>query len=178
MKQLIPIAYLNESCFLSLNEDDKKYSMCLKMSQEDLSDVLGGQFYEEIESQYPSTLTPDNGDLYEGYLKDFLAWKTYFNYLKFANVNATPTGVRTFTDENSSLATEIQMNDLEKNVLAQASKYKYKIINFLTLEKSKDRTKYPLYKQNCKEEFSFGITSIDKTSNTLFKVNKSIVANE
>src|SRR4030043_88517 len=113
MKNLIPISYLNDSCFLSLNTDDKKYAMCLKMSQGDLSDILGGTFYDEIEGQFPTTLSADNLALYEGYIKDFLAWKTYFNYLKFANVDATPTGIRAFSDDNSTLASDIQMASLE-----------------------------------------------------------------
>jgi hypothetical protein len=178
MKDLIPISYLNEVCFLSLNTDDKKYRMCLEMSQDDLSDILGSEFFEQIETQYPSTLSTDNSLLYENFIKKFLAWKTYFNYLKFANVEATPTGIRAFSDDNSTLATDIQMASLEKNILAQVEKYRGRMITYLKLEKSKDSAKFPLYTESCKEEFSFGITSVDKSSDALFRVNKSIVTNE
>jgi len=66
MINLIPLAYLNEVCFLSLNEDDKKYQIHLEEAQEDLSDLLGAEFYEEIETQYDAgTLTTDNDALYE-----------------------------------------------------------------------------------------------------------------
>src|SRR5687768_9971687 len=98
---LLEISYLNEVCFLSLNTDDKKYRMCLKMSQGDLKDELGVSFYDQIVTQYstePQTLSVDNLALYTNYIKDFLAWQTYFNYLKFANVDATPTGIRQFND--------------------------------------------------------------------------------
>lgn len=178
---LLEISYLNEVCFLSLNTDDKKYRMCLKMSQDDLKSELGRPFYEEIETQYsanPQTLSADNLSLYTNYIKDFLAWQTYFNYLKFANVEATPTGIRTFNDENSSIAGDIQMHSLEKNVLAEAKKKKYNMINYIKEVKANDSTKFPLYTSSCKEYMSFAITSIDKNSDTLIKVNKAIVTNE
>lgn len=179
MIQLIPLSYLNEACFLSLNEDEKKYNMVLKMAQEDLQDILGGEFYEEIETQYDEeTLTADNDALYEGFIKDFLAWQTYFMYLKFANVNHTPTGIRQFTDENSTLASDIQMYSVEKNIRERAENYKFRLVNFLKLEQSKDSTKYPLWINECKEYTSFCITSIDKRNNALIKVNKSITTNE
>ena len=65
MTNLIPLSYLNEACFLSLNIDAKKFQMVLKLAQEDLQDVLGTEFYEEIVSQYPSSLSTDNEALYE-----------------------------------------------------------------------------------------------------------------
>lgn len=179
MTLILTLSYLNEACFLSLNENDTKYNMCLKMAQDDLRDLLGREFYDQIVSQYPSfSGATDNSTLYTNYIKDYLAWQTYFNYLKFANVNATPTGVRTFNDENSSLATDIQMYSLEKNVLARANKYKYDIINFLNESQSNDSTKYSLWEDECKEQMSFSITAVDKKSDALIRVNKSIINNE
>lgn len=180
MIDLIPIAYLNEVCFLSLNTDDKKYRMCLKMSQDHLKDELGPEFYTQIETQAApgGTLSPDNSTLYEDHIKDFLAWQTYFNYLKFANVDSTPTGIRAFKDDNSDLASDIQMYSLEKNVKAQADFYKYQMVNFLKESQANDSTKYPLWEDECKEYMSFSITSVDKRSDALIRVNKTIQTNE
>lgn len=181
MNQLIPLTYLNEACFLSLNVDEKKYNMVLKIAQEDLQDVLGVEFYEEIETQYlaePQTLSVANAALYEGYVKDYLAWQTYYHYLKFANSDSTPTGERKFSDENSSLLTDIEMYSKEKNILAQVNRYKFRMISFLKLEQSKVSTAYPLYHGKCSDEMSFSITSIDKCSNPMIRVNKSIISNE
>lgn len=180
MINLIPISYLNEACFLSLNEDDKKYQMVLDLAQDMLKQLLGVEFYTEIETQYQANaLTPDNNSFYENSgIKKYLAWQTYFCYLKFSNVNATPTGIRTFTDENSSIATDIQMYSLEKNVLQMLNTYKGSMLNYLKLEREKDSTKFPLYRERCHEEFSFGITSVNKESDAMFKVNKSIITNE
>jgi hypothetical protein len=177
MKNLIPLAYLNEACFLSLNVDDKKYQMVLKLSQDQLKDDLGKSFYDEIENQYPS-LSIDNENLYEGYLKDYLSWQTYFNYLKFSQADSTPTGVRQFNDDNSSIVEDVKLYSLEKNVKRMADKYKYDMINYIKLEKEKDSTKFPLWNDCEKDYMSFAITSIDKKSDTMIKVNKSIATNE
>lgn len=179
MTYILDLTYLNEACFLSLNTNDKKYQMCLKMSQDDLKDIIGEEFYTEIESQYPAfTGQPDNYTLYTNYLKDYLAWQTYFNYLKFANVDATPSGIRTFSDENSELADDIKMYSLEKNVREQAVRYRQKLINFLNISQVNDSTKYPLWTNKCREEFSFAITSIDKSNDTVVKISRAVNNNE
>jgi hypothetical protein len=175
---LIPLSYLNEACFLSLNENDKKYNMCLEEAEEDLKDVLGVEFYDQIVSQYPSTLSADNNALYNPYIKKFLAWQTYYIYLKFANVNATPTGIRSFDDDNSTLASDIQMFSLEKNVKARADKYRFAIINFLKESQVNDEDKYPLWEEDCKELPSFYITSVDKKSDSMIKISRTAKSNE
>lgn len=179
MKPLIPVEYLNEACFLSLNEDDKKYKMCLKIAEDDVKTTLGREFYEEIQTQYiANTLTEANETIYENYLKDYLAWQTYFKYLAFANVNATPTGIRTFSDDNSNIADNLEMYSLQKNVKEQADRYKFQLINFIKETKLNDTSAYPLFTCDCKEYLSFAITSVDKTSDSLFKVNKATSTNE
>lgn len=179
MINLIPLSYLNEACFLSLNVDDKKYQMVLKVAQDTLKEIIGEEFYEQIESQYDSnTLSADNDALYEGHIKDYLAWQTYFYYLKFANVDSTPTGLREFNDDNSSIVSDVKMYSLEKNVMEFVNRYKGMMVTFIKLEKEKDSDKYPLFNCKCDYGFNFGITSIDKTSDAMFKVNKSIITNE
>lgn len=179
MKQLIPLQYLNEACFLSLNVDEKKYSMVLKISQDLLRDLLGVTFYDQLETQYPNfTSATDNATLYENYIKDYLAWQTYFNYLKFANFESTPTGLREHTDDNSSLIADVKMYAAEKNVKERVDFYKGRMINYMKLEKDKDSTKFPLWEERCDYGFSFGIGAVDKKSDIMFKVNKTIITNE
>lgn len=179
MSYILPLSYLNDACFLTLNEDDKKYQMCLQMAQDDLEDTIGTEFFDEIVSQYPSfTGQADNSAFYDPYVKNFLAWQTYFHYLKFANVASTPSGIRSFNDENSSLADDIQMYSLEKNVMNRANQYKFRMINFLNTAQANDSDKYPLWEDDCKEQMSFSITSVDKKSDSMISVNKSIRSNE
>lgn len=183
MIQLIPLSYLNEACFLSLNVDAKKYQMILKLSQDTLKSVLGEEFYDQIENQYNNgdlsgEQSTANQQLYENHIKDYLAWQTYFYYLKFANVDSTPTGIREFSDENSSVLSDVKMYSLEKNIMEMVNRYKYAMINYLKLEQEKDSTAFPLFDSKCDYGFNFGITSVDKKSDALFKVNKSIITNE
>lgn len=179
---LIPLHYLNEACFLSVNEDDKKYAMCLKMSEGDLKSILGRDFYNELQTQFDTTtFTPDNEELYEEAIKDYLAWRTYFHYLKFANVNATPTGIRTFNDDNSSLAEDIKMYSLEKNVKAQFVKYQNDIINTIKRIRNTNKDAYPLY-DTCGgapvETFCFTSITGCSRAQVNISVGKSLFSNE
>lgn len=179
MKPLLEISYLNEECFLSLNTDDKKYSMCLKLAQQDLKDILGPEFYSEIETQVDEdTLSTDNDSLYTDYIKDYLAWQTCFHYLKFSQSDSTPTGFRQFLDENSTILEDVKLYSLEKNILRVSTKYKDYIINYLKLEQAKDSTKFPKWSDECKTVYSFAISAVDKRSDSLLKVNKAIITND
>jgi hypothetical protein len=161
---LIPLHYLNEACFLSVNEDDTKYAMCLKMVQTQFTN---------------STLTTDNENLYEEAIKDYLAWRTYFHYLKFANVEATPTGIRTFSDDNSTIAEDIAMYSLEKNVKEQFVSYQNEIIGYIREVRCQRADAYPLY-DSCgvAPANNFSITAIHGCSDTHRDISKSIFTNE
>ena len=179
MINLIPLAYLNEACFLTLNENDKKYQMVLKIAQDNLKQILGGEFYEQIESQYDAnTLTADNDALYDPYIKDFLAWQTNLAYQGFANMNSTPTGNREFVEDSSTVISDVKQYGLEKNIKKMVNFYKGELLNFLKAAKANDSTKYPLWEEQCRSEFSFGISVVSKASDYLFKINKDITNNE
>lgn len=183
MKFLIPLSYLNEACFLSLNIDEKKFKMVLKISQEDLRDILGGEFYEEIETQYDpanDTFTTANATLYEDYLKDYLAWATYHRFLGFSQSESTPTGERSFNDDNSTLLADVALYSKEKNVKAMVSRYKDNIINYLRLQRSIDSTSFPLWQDCYKEEFGFGISCIERDAekDQIISITKATRGNE
>lgn len=147
----------------------------------DLRNVLGAEFYSEIETQYAAqgdTFSTDNATLYEDYIKDFLAWTAYFYSLGLSQLESTPTGERTFNDENSALATDIQLFSKEKNVKRMAYKFKSAMIDFLRLSQSNDSTKYTKWKDVCEEEFQFGFSAIGKENDDIFAVNKAVTLNE
>jgi hypothetical protein len=177
---LIPLHYLNEACFLSVNEDDKKYEMCLKMAERDLKGIVGRDYYNELQAQFTaSTFTTDNENLYEEAIKDYLAWRTYFHYLKFANVTATPTGIRTFNDDNSSLAEDIAMYSLEKHVKEQFVSYQNGITSYIKSVRCTRADAYPLF-DDCGNQpaNNFSITSITGNNTSQIDVAKSIFNNE
>jgi hypothetical protein len=179
MTLLITLDYLNECCALSINVDDKKYRSALIDAQTDMEYLLGTNFYNELVSQYEgNTLTADNDTLYENYVKNYLAWKTYSNYLPFANVDSTASGLRVQDDDNSSIVNELQLHTVEKNVQEKVNKYQDRMINYLKLSQSQDSTKYPLFTTGCKTVRSFSITSISKYKSHLININKTINNNE
>ncbi len=176
---LIPLSYLNEACFLSTNIDAKKLQMALNMAQEDFSDLIGSSMYDEILSQYPDSLTTANATLYEGYIKNHLAWTTYYNHLKFSQSESTPTGERQHTDENSTILDDVKLFSKEKNVRNTAKRYADRMINFLILSRSKDSTSYPKWIGNCKRTMGFGFSIIRKgDTDQVISMNRTQVRNE
>lgn len=164
---------------MSPNTDSRKYQMALKLAQDSLRDVLGAEFYEQIESQYDAdTLTTANDTLYEDYIKDFLAWHTYLAHLKFSQSDDTPTGRREFNDENSNILSDIKLTGLERNVSEQANTYKNALINYLKLQQDKDSTAFPLWSEPCQTVFSWGISAVNGSSDASFNVDKAVTTNE
>lgn len=181
-KLLIPLAYINEACYLSSNIDEKKIKPSLVKAQMDLRDLLGAEFYTDIETQYYAlsgdTFTTDNATLYEDYIKDFLAWQAYFYSLGFSQTESTPTGERTFKDDNSDLASDILLFSKEKNVKDMAYRFKSAMIEFLRLSQYNDSTKYTKWVDNCREEFQFGFSGIGREKTEIFAVNRAVTNNE
>ena len=181
MNYLIPLAYINEATFQSENIDEKKQKANLEEAQSDLRELLGPEFYEEIDTQYTDqTFTTANNSLYEGYIKQFLAWQSAFYSLGFSQADSTPTGIREFVDENSTILSDVKLFGFEKNVRRRANRYKYDLLNYLANEQSKDSTAFPLYSQKCREELSFAITSVSRGTNkdAIISVNKATINNE
>lgn len=180
-KLLIPLDYLTEACFLSVNIDEKKFKMVLLLAQDQLKTLLGPEFYAQIETQYAAqsdTFTTANATLYEDYLKRYLAWQTYSFYNKFGQVDSTPTGIRQFKDENSDILGDIKMSAFENNVNKQAEYYKNEIINYLRLSQKNLSTAFPLWEDSCQEVMSWGISGVSAQSDAIFKVNKATITNE
>lgn len=186
-KQLIPLSYINEACAVSTNIDEKKLKPHLEEAQLDLLNLLGAEFYEEIESQYASsggTLSTANNELYENYIKNFLAWRAYYYSLGFSQLESTPSGERSFKDDNSELATDIQLYAKEKNINAKAYKYQSAMIDFLRLQQTRFAAgvsgayEFAKWVDNCKEQFQFGISGIGRQQTEIFAVNKAVKNNE
>lgn len=186
-KLLIPLSYINEACFLSTNIDEKKIKPALSEAQMDLRALLGAEFYSEIETQYApvgDTFSQANATLYEDYIKDYLAWTAYFYSLGLSQLESTPTGERSFNDENSTLATDIQLYSKEKNIKRFAYKFKSAMIDFMRLNQTNYAAgvsgayAYAKWEDKCTEEFQFGFSAIGKENDDMFAVNKAVTINE
>ena len=180
MTYLIPLAYVNEACGVSENYEEKKLKADLEEAQSDLRGVLGTEFYDQIVSQYAGTFTAPNDTLYENYIKQFLAWQTYFYYLGFSQSSSTPTGERQFLDENSTILEDVKLYSKEKNIRRRALRYKYDLINYLKEQQDNDADAFPLWEQPCNDEFSFAISSVSNGDerNAIISVDRAIKHNE
>lgn len=181
MKQLIPMAYLKEKCMLSDKVDERKYVSALEDAQLSLKETIGPEFYEEIETQYDpntDTFTTDNATLYEDYIKAFLAWETYSQYLPLAQMDSTGTGLRVHNDTNSALTNDLQFFSVTKTVREKAQKFKTSMVTYLKLEQEKDSTKYPLFRGCVQNTYSFGFSSISGSGGESVSIHKAIITNE
>ena len=181
MNLLIPLDYITEATFLSDKINEKKMKANLEEAQSDLRELLGGEFYEEIDTQYTAnTFTAANDTFYEDYVKQFLAWQTALYSLGFSQSDSTPSGQREFLDENSTILADVKLFGYERNVRRRANRYKYDLLNYLALEQSKDSTAFPLYTEKCTDELSFAITSVSRGDKTdeIISVNKATTNNE
>lgn len=183
MKFLIPLQYLNEACYLSDNIDEKKVKSSLEIAQEYLKDILGGEFYEQIETQYaPSndTFSTENATLYEDYIKKYLAWTTYYDFLGFSQSDSTPTGEREHNDENSTILDDVKLYSKAENVRRRSEYYKNRLKSYMRLQQRIDILNYPLWKDCCEDNFSWGISGIERDSykDKVISVTKATRANE
>lgn len=178
MIYLIPIAYVNEVTTNSENIDEKKMKGNIEEAQSDLRELLGTEFYEQIETQYQSSFSTANNTLYEDYIKQFLAWQAFYYSLGFSQAESTPTGLRQFNDENSTILEDIKLHDFEKNVRRRALRYRYDLINYMRRKQEEDSTNFPLWDDHCKEEFSFAITSVSRETDAIISINRVVKDNE
>lgn len=180
MTNLIPIAYLTETCALSENIPQKKFQSTLEMAQDDLKDILNTPLYDQIISQFstsPKSFSTENDILYP-YIKKFLAWQTNFYFQKFSNSDSTATGQREFKDENSDLLSDVKMYSFEKNIKERATFYKNALINFLRTSRINNTSSYPLWVDSCQEINDFSISAITGKSHIRTEIFRSVRYNE
>lgn len=179
MTKLITYAYLRGETDISQNVDNEKLDNPIKRAQDMVKFVLGKAFYEEIEGQFPDSLSTDNDALFDPYIKKFLAWQAYEFYIIKANVYESRTGFREFSDENSTIASNDIMGNLVKDAKQWTQFYKGEMLTFIKQQRRADSTKYPLYRE-CGDRIGTGfhITSITAKDRTSQNINRKIYNNE
>lgn len=144
LKKLITYAYLREEADISLNVPDIELDHKLYKAQETLRMLMGDEFYQDYLGQYPAFTTASYTTLYP-YLKQYLAWQANEFYVIRANFKNTPAGFRVHTEENSVVATDVQMATIIKDAKQTTQQYKNMLISFIEGHASD----YPLYNVSC-----------------------------
>jgi hypothetical protein len=124
-----------------------------------LKQITCNALYEEIIDQITNnTLTPANEALLAK-VKPYVVFKSYERYLAHANVYSTPSGIRTYNEEDSSSATQEQISALISLANEDAMVYESELKNFLDANKAD----YPLYEGcGCKSEYNTGKFNVSK----------------
>lgn len=145
LNKLITYAYLREEVDIPQNIPDEELEHPIYRAQEMLRMLMCDEFYQNFLTAYlAGTLTGTNATLYP-YIKQFVAWQANEYWTIKANFKPTRSGFRVHTEENSVVATDIQMATLIKDAKQQAQYYKKLLVDFIEGNPSS----YPLYCGDC-----------------------------
>lgn len=177
MTELVTYAFIRSETCLSQNIPDDELKTPLMRAQDILKGLLGVQFYDQIESQFPSSFDADNSALFDPYIKKFLAWQSMLFWLPYANLKTTRSGLRVHSEENSTPATDAQVGALVADMRNMAQFHKEGILGFIRKQRFSDDSKYPLYDDDCNTKTlgtGFAITPVRKKENIQTRIDKRI----
>lgn len=145
LDKLITYAYLKEECDMPKNLPDEELEHKIYRAQEMLRMIMGDDFYQDFLTQYKNTMGTTYQAAYDPYIKQFVAWQAHQFWVVKANFKPTRAGFRVHSEDNSVVATDVQMATLHKDANQQAQYYKELLISFL----NKNSSDYPLYGSSC-----------------------------
>jgi len=143
---IVTIEDFKNRASISTNILTQKFKQSAGKEQEKYSKkILCNDLYNEILDQIENdSLTTENEILVEDYLKDYLVFKIYADYVITANYLATPSGFRIQLDQNSKELTDSQMGMIIEKAKSDANYYQDELVGFLT----ENKDDYPLWKDS------------------------------
>lgn len=140
-----------------------------------LKGILCNDLYAELEEQsINDTLTTANETLINDYIKPFLVFKTYENYLAYANYKSTPAGIISTKGEDYELVSDAGRNIMIRDTASNAKYYEGVLRKYL--EDNKDtftQWRDQCYSCNDHGNGSFKITSVGGKYNKKDRKNKN-----
>ena len=159
--KLITFAYLKKEVDMPQNIEDIELDSKIYEAQETLRMVMGDEFYQDFLSKYKAnTFSGAYAALYN-YIKQYVAWQANEFWTIKANFKPTRSGFRVHTEDNSVVATDIQMATIIKDAKQKSQYYKTLLIDFLNGHSSN----YPLYFRNCSTNLSGNTFRISAVKN-------------
>ena len=179
---LISYAYFRDFNGVSQNIEDSDLRTKIFKAEQELKFLIGKEFYDQLVTQYEASddttgFTADNLAFYDPYLKQWIA-KQSFVYLVSENFSVTRTGLRVFTEEQSSSGSDKLIGEVIKTQKQEAEQYKGRMFRFLRNAQKLVSTKYPLYVNTCGSEkiaSSFSITAVSKCEDVYVKVSNEVI---
>lgn len=175
MSKLITYAYMRIETDISQNVESSVLDNPIKWAHDQLKFLIGRELYDEVYAQgitLPTTFSANNGLLFDPFVKQFLAWTAYADWIIKANSFETKTGVRTFKEENSDAASDGAMNTRIKKASEKAQFYKGNMINYILEQQNISVLNFPLYHGDCSGSrfgTGFGITGVSKKGSTTLR---------
>ncbi len=182
MSKLITYAYLKLETDISQSVENSILDNPIKWAHDQLKFQLGRAFYDEILTQgtTPTSFSANNSALFDPYVKQFLAWTAYADYIVKANSFETRTGVRTFKEDNSDPASDGMMNTRIKKAADKAQFYKGEMINYILQQQRISSLNFPLYIKDCSNSkfgTGFGISGAGRISHSQYDITKKTIQN-
>lgn len=130
--KLITYAYLREEVGLPQNIPDEELEYAIYKSQETLRMLLCDEFYRDLLSNYKAdTMSDAYNALYNPYIKQYVAWQAYVEWIFEANFKKTRSGIRVHVEPNSTAASDLQVGTILKKYKYDAQYYKNLMMDYL-----------------------------------------------
>lgn len=162
--KLITFAYLKKEVDIPQNIEDIELDSKIYQAQETLRMVMGDEFYQDFLSKYKSNAFSTAYTSLYNYVKQYVAWQANEFWTIKANFKPTRSGFRVHTEDNSVVATDIQMATIIKDAKQKSQYYKTLLIDFLNGHSSD----YRLYSANCGNNLkgnTFRISAVKNKNN-------------
>lgn len=161
LDKLITFAYLKDEVNVPQNIDSAEFDHKIYQAQETLRMLMGDTFYQDYLAQYKTNpLTGSYLSLYV-YIKQYVAWQAYEFWVSTANFKPTRSGFRVLSEDNSVVASDIQMAMIIKDVKQKSQYYKTLLVDYL----NKNAASFPLYSNGCGKNLTgntFRISAVKK----------------
>lgn len=183
MTKLITYAYMISETDISSSVENSRLDNPIKWAMDQLKFVLGRELYDEVYGQAtttPTTFSTNNAALFDPYIKQFLAWTAYHDYVRTANSYETRTGVRTFKEENSEPGNEEVVNMRVRKAMDKAQFYKGAMVNYIIERQNVSSSNFPLYNVDCNNQkfgTGFGISGVSRISTSQYDLTKRTIEN-
>ena len=171
LDKLITFAYLRGEVDIPQNVEDVALDHKVYTAQETLRMLMGDEFYQDFKNWYKNNLTNTAYTTLYPYVKQYVAWQAYEGWVITANFNPTRSGFRVHTEQNSVVASDIQMATIIKDAKQKSQYYKMLMVDFL----DSHYADYPLYSRNCGKNLNgntFHISAVKKSHHHKCKCNR------
>lgn len=159
--KLITFAYLKEEVDIPQNIPDEELDHKIYEAQETMRMLIGDEFYQDYSIKFTNKKLSSAYTTLLPYIKQYVAWQANEYWTIKANFKPTRSGFRVHTEENSVVATDIQMATLIKDAKQKAQYYKMLLVDYL----NGHAVDYPLYVGNCKNNLTGNTFHISAVSN-------------